>query len=80
MEVGDPALIKHRLTPGYFLHTGPISFKLSNETHAVVPRVVETKNGTYPSATSASIAWNKNEILQAVALWQKSSLCSLVLV
>lgn len=44
------------LTPGYFLQIGPISFKLSKEQQAVVPRVVETKKGTKPSAVSASIA------------------------
>ena len=39
------------------MQTGPISFRLSKETQAVVPKVVETKNGTFPSATSASIAY-----------------------
>lgn len=44
------------LTPGYFLQTGPISLRLSKEQQAVVPKVVETKKGMYPSAVSASIA------------------------
>lgn len=47
------------LTPGYFLQTGPISLRLSKEQQAVVPKVVETKKGIYPSAVSASIAWRK---------------------
>lgn len=45
-----------QLTPGYFLQTGPISLRLSKEQQAVVPKVVETKKGMYPSAVSASIA------------------------
>lgn len=48
--------IVDHLTPEYFLQTGPISLRLSKEQQAVVPRVVETKKGMYPSATSASIA------------------------
>lgn len=48
--------IVRQLTPGYFLQTGPISLRLSKEQQAVVPKVVETKKGMYPSAVSASIA------------------------
>lgn len=49
-----PSTCSH--TQGNFLQTWPISGKLSNEQHDVVPKVVETKNGISPIVSSSSIA------------------------
>ena len=41
------------------LAIGPISAKLSKETHEVVPKVADTKKGTNPMALSSSMAYKK---------------------
>ncbi len=50
------------------LAIGPISAKLSKETHEVVPKVADTKKGTNPIALSSSMAYKQNKHLHMMDL------------